>query len=140
MRANAQAIAPGVVRQHFPHSTTAMYFGESAALVAAGVLKDDQLPGVNGNGKTRVTWNPDGSRAQRGGSTKGRRPGRKVVGLYSSRGRQILYVAVTLSEQEVDALEAERLAALPKWPFPCSAHVEQVQVRLPAAHAAGGAA
>lgn len=129
MQPDARAIAPGVVRLHRPGEIRVNYIGEPAALVAAGVLLETQLPGVNGNGKTRVTLNPDGTRACRGGPAKGRQPGKKEVCPYPIRGRQMLRVTVILSEAEVDGLEAERIAALPKWPFSCSAHAEQAEVQ-----------
>lgn len=59
--------APGVVLKRARHADE--YVGTAAALVAAGVCREDQLPGKPGRGKTMCTYFPDGSPKNRSGST-----------------------------------------------------------------------
>ncbi len=69
--------APGVVLTRT--CSTDEYVGTADALVAAGVCRQDQLPGQPGRGKTMCTYFPDGSPKNRSGSTPIREGAKKII-------------------------------------------------------------
>lgn len=115
-------IAPGVVRRHGPGQHQVTYVGAGASLVAAGVVRDEQLPAGR---STCATWLPDGSRARRGGGPSDR-PGRMQVHLRHQHRCAVFYVTRVLDAQQLADLEAEESRSARSWYFPCSAHVEAV--------------
>jgi len=111
-------IAPGVVRSF--DGVRAIYTGTAEALIAAGIVEADQLPGEGRNGRGMCFFN----------STQ-------IVAKKVPRGT-LYEVRLALSEERLSSIEAERLGSLARrprqsevcvplapvqshlWPFPAS--------------------
>lgn len=117
---NCDPTFPGVM---YAESLRANCFtGTADALVSAGLLRADQLPGAAGNGRTMVTFLPGGLRVQKGRcSTKG------LAGCVSvrQRGKHLLEMQISVSREvwvervkEWDRQREEEQALKRVWPFP----------------------
>lgn len=102
------------------------YTGTAEALLAAGLVRVDQLPGQPGNGLTMVSFHADGTRVPKGHPNACKAVGYLKVCRASTR---LLRVEKTIGEEEYRArrdekrerllLELnERLALAKAWPFP----------------------
>lgn len=84
------------------------FFGTEEALIAAGLITADQLPGKPGRGRTRSTFLADGTPLRPGwprGMSK--EPGRKVVSIYEQAEFRV-DITVSLEEQQRRGLERTR--------------------------------
>lgn len=114
----AEVIAPGVTR--WRGSWYDEYKGTASALMAAGVVRDEQIPGPGKARKVSATWLPDGRLCGR------REAGRHYPGQVSvsCEARWLVTVRITLTpEEEARRREAgrqacaeweRRVAALPR--------------------------
>ena len=85
------------------------YEGAAEALIAAGLVTAEQLPGAPGQNTTRVTFGPDGSKYGRNVSNAARKlPGCKMV---KRVGRLRFKVRVIASEAERERREVAQQAA-----------------------------
>lgn len=98
------------------------YMGTPAALIAAGLVQQHQLPGVGENGKTMVSFAADGSRIRMGNTTACRQAGYIKI---RTASRGCFLVERGIGEAEVRRRRAEhdreataRKASARCWPFP----------------------
>lgn len=98
------------------------YSGSTAALLEAGHLRPDQVPGLHGNPATCASFHPDGTRVK-----KGARHATKALGyvkVQRMRGdtlrvmRCIEEIAVPADESKVRRLAPPMLHLVEHWPFP----------------------
>jgi hypothetical protein len=108
-------IAPGVFR-HMDHAQ-AVYTGTADAIVAAGLVQLEQLPGQPGNGRGMCTYNADGSKVAKGTPT-GRGPGRKYIIAKKCAVGSVFEVRLNLSPERRDSIEALQARSSACWPFP----------------------
>jgi len=103
------------------------YIGTAEELIAAGVARDDELPGRPGNGRYMMSFTADGQRVSRGAA----RHANKHAGYRQIRGagRGCFVVLRAVGEHEArarlkrkreaeDAAEREREERMRSWPFP----------------------
>lgn len=106
-------VAPGVMRRVV--RPRAVYRGSADALIAAGLVTADQLPGRKSNQRGLCTFDHLGNRIA-GKYQNVRLPGStRIVRLRDNAETFELWVL--LSPARLDAIEAEKLKAL-EWPFP----------------------
>ncbi|RYF52804.1 MAG: hypothetical protein EOO27_27715 [Comamonadaceae bacterium] len=108
-------IHPGVLR-HMDHYQ-AVYTGSADALIAAGLVLSDQLPGQPGNGRGMCTYEADGSKVGKGKST-GRGPGRKYIIAKKCADGAVFEVRLNLSPERCEAIKAQARRETTCWPFP----------------------
>ncbi len=75
------------------------YAGTGAALVAAGLVRADQLPGQPGMGKTKVSISPNGAVLRARDSPGAKEPGAKLIER-TGKGQYELLVRVSADEEE----------------------------------------
>lgn len=92
-----------------------LYSGSAEALIAAGLLTLEQLPGQPGNGSSMTSFFPDGTRVPQGSNYACKRPGYKQVRRAGKKGSFL--VLVRQSEEEHERREAERNAHLDRERF-----------------------
>ena len=96
-----------------------VFIGTAECLIAAGLIQLQQLPGQPGNGPTSATFYADGSKVERGRHWgRVREAGKKTIRARRMGGQQVFEVWVTLSKQQIDALQAKERRAATCWPFP----------------------
>ncbi len=89
--------APGVTRhEDLWHD---VYIGSPDALIKAGLVLPDQLPGTANTGKVRTTFLPDGTRVTKGGSGAWNIAGSKTVKRFGNRVAVEIYVAVATGKE-----------------------------------------
>lgn len=119
----AEQYAPGVLMT--PKYWWDEYVGTADDIVAAGLVRPHELPGVGGNGRCMMTFNPDGSRVSRGCSRSSDKEGYRQIRKAGDRITVLRWVSQTEGEARVRKLhrdrnsraqEAEELASA--WPFP----------------------
>ena len=102
------------------------YTGTVDALLAAGVVRADQLPGAPGNGRTMVSFHPDGRLVGKGNSKACTQVGYLKVSR-ASLGRLCVLKGVGLVEEnrrrnarraQREHQEVEASALARSWPFP----------------------
>lgn len=108
-------IHPGVFRYVEWHQ--AVYVGKAEALISAGLVTLEQLPGQPGNGRGMCTYEPDGSKVQKGNSRRSG-PGRKYIVAKKCSEGVVFVVSLMLSTERLEAIEAERVRKSSCWPFP----------------------
>ncbi|KEH08262.1 hypothetical protein GY14_20670 [Delftia tsuruhatensis] len=108
-------VFPGVLR-HVEYRM-AVYVGQAQALVAAGLVTQQQLPGQAGNGRGMCTYDADGSKVHRGCSRSASAGRKYIVAKRCAEGLQI-EVRLVLSPERLEAIDAQRLNASSCWPFP----------------------
>lgn len=123
-RTNMTDFAPGVTRhEDLWHD---VYIGSADALIKAGLVQSEQLPGTANTGKVRTTFLPDGTRVKKGGSGACNIAGSKTVKKFGNRIAVEIYVEDTVCEKrraawskrsdearmQYDRAVSERLAAL----------------------------
>lgn len=108
-------IAPGVAR--CVEYSQAVYTGSADALISAGLVSLDQLPGQPGNGRGMCTYNADGSKVAKGTPT-GRGPGRKYIIAKKCAVGSVFEVRLNLSPERRDSIEALQARSSACWPFP----------------------
>lgn len=124
MHSTPVEFAPGVLFAQEVHSDC--YTGTPIDLLAAGLVREDQLPGQPGNGTTMVSFHADGRRVG-----KGHTQARNEIGYLKIRkmGKRLLCVEKGVGEAEHrrrwDAWmeqrrreDQERNALASRWPFP----------------------
>lgn len=90
----AEAIAPGVTRSR--DSWFDEYKGTASALIAAGVVRDEQIPGPGRARKVVARWLPDGRLCGRG-AAGGHYPGEVHVSCEASK---LVTVRITITHEE----------------------------------------
>ena len=108
-------IHPGVYR-HIEWSQ-AVYIGKADALIAAGLVTLDQLPGQPGNGRGMCTYEPSGLKVQQGNSRRSGHGRKYIVAKKCSEG-VVFVVSLLLSPERLEAIKAERIRKSCCWPFP----------------------
>lgn len=109
--------APGV--SHRQERLCDVFIGTAECLIAAGLVKLQQLPGQPGNSPTSSTYFADGGKVLRGRHQgRGHEAGKKTIHARRIGGQQVFEVWVTLSRERIDALRAEQRQATTCWPFP----------------------
>lgn len=108
-------ISPGVLRH--VEGRKAVYAGKADALIAAGLVTLDQLPGQPGNGRGMCTYDADGSKVRQGRARSASAGRKYIVAKLCAAGR-VFEVSVVLSPERIEALEAQRVRACSAWPFP----------------------
>lgn len=102
------------------------YVGSAEALIAAGLVRECELPGQPGNGSTMVTFSADGQRLGQGHVRDARKEGRRQI-RKMSRLNFVVTVHVDDEEQrrrraaqreEAQREEREREEISRLWPFP----------------------
>ncbi|CAN7681315.1 hypothetical protein LJR039_005467 [Pseudorhodoferax sp. LjRoot39] len=96
------------------------YSGSSAALLGAGLLMPEQLPGVNGNPATCASFHADGSRVRKGAPGAHLEPG--YLKVQRMRGDSFL-LKRCIAEIEVPIAQPKRgpkpaPRRFEHWPFP----------------------
>lgn len=125
---NMADFAPGVTRhEDIPHD---VYIGSSDAVIAAGLVLPDQLPGTPYTGKVQTTFFPDGTRVKKGGSCN--TAGSKTVKKLGDR------IAVEVRVE--DTIREERLAAWINLRDEADAQYDRAVAERRAAHARANAA
>ncbi|MDN6883914.1 hypothetical protein QMO14_09930 [Variovorax sp. CAN2819] len=102
------------------------YTGKVDALLEAGLVQPHQLPGAPGNGRTMVSFYPDGRRVGKGNSTACKQQGYLKVSRASLGCVRVLKGVGTAEEKRrrdayKDRLaqeEAKAFALAHSWPFP----------------------
>lgn len=108
-------VFPGVLR-HVEYRM-AVYVGQAQALIAAGLVTHQQLPGQAGNGRGMCTYDTDGSKVHRGCSRSASAGRKYIVAKRCAEGLQI-EVRLVLSPERLEAIDAQRVHASSCWPFP----------------------
>lgn len=108
-------ISPGV----FLHIDfgQAVYTGTAEALIAADLVKQQQLPGQPGNGRGMCIFNLDGSSVAKGTSAEPG-PGRKYIVAKKCSMGSVFEVRMKLSHERLEAIKAQRARETACWPFP----------------------
>jgi hypothetical protein len=101
-----------------------VYSGSADALIAAGLVTPEQLPGQPGNGSSMVSFYPDGTRVPRGSNYACKRPGYKQIRRVGKSGS--FHVLVRQSEEEHERRDAERNAQWEREKFARAAASRQV--------------
>lgn len=100
----------------------ACYSGSSSALLGAGLLLPEQLPGTNGNPATCASFHPDGSRVRKGAPRAHLEPG--YLKVQRMRGDSFLLKRCVQGIEVPMAEPKPRRRAIPAarqfdhWPFP----------------------
>ncbi len=108
-------VFPGVLR-HLEYRM-AVYVGPAQALIAAGLVTRQQLPGQAGNGRGMCTYDADGSKVHRGCS-RSASAGRKYIVAKRCAEGLLIEVRLVLSPERLEAIDAQRVRASSCWPFP----------------------
>lgn len=108
-------IFPGVLRH--VEGRRAVYAGKAEALISAGLVTPEQLPGQPGNGRGMCTYDADGSKVRQGRAHSASAGRKYIVAKLCAAGR-VFEVSVVLSPGRLEALEAQRVRASSAWPFP----------------------
>ena len=107
-------VFPGVLR-HVEYRM-AVYVGQAQALIAAGLVMLQQLPGQAGNGRGMCTYDADGSKVHRGCSRSASAGRKYIVAKRSAEGLQI-EVRLVLSPERLEAIDDQRVRSSVCWPF-----------------------
>lgn len=108
-------VFPGVLR-HVEYRM-AVYVGQAQALIAAGLVTQQQLPGQAGNGRGMCTYDADGSKVHRGCS-RSASAGRKYIVAKRCAEGLLIEVRLVLSPERLEAIDAQRVHTSSCWPFP----------------------
>ncbi|QFS67435.1 hypothetical protein GCS91_25570 [Delftia tsuruhatensis] len=120
-------VFPGVLR-HVEYRM-AVYVGQAQALIAAGLVMRQQLPGQAGNGRGMCTYDADGSKVHRGCSRSASAGRKYIVAKRCAEGLQI-EVRLVLSPERREAIEAQRANTSTCWPFPVVVgHIPNIPTR-----------
>ncbi len=120
-------VFPGVLR-HVEYRM-AVYVGQAQALIAAGLVTRQQLPGQAGNGRGMCTYDADGSKVHRGCSRSASAGRKYIVTKRCSEGLQI-EVRLVLSPERLEAIDAQRVHTSSCWPFPVViGHIPNIPTR-----------
>lgn len=120
-------VFPGVLR-HVEYRM-AVYVGQAQALIAAGLVMRQQLPGQAGNGRGMCTYDADGSKVHRGCSRSASAGRKYIVAKRCAEGLQI-EVRLVLSPERLEAIDAQRVRASVCWPFPVVVgHIPNIPTR-----------
>lgn len=108
-------VFPGVLR-HVEYRM-AVYVGQAQALIAAGLVMRQQLPGQAGNGRGMCTYDADGSKVHRGCSGSAS-AGRKYIVAKRCAEGLLIEVRLALSPERLEVIDAQRVRSSVSWPFP----------------------
>lgn len=89
--------APGVTRHEVTRGD--VYIGSPDALIQAGLVLPEQLPGTANTGKVRTTFLPDGTRVKQGDSRHSGTAGTKTIVKFGRRIKVVILVDDAVNEE-----------------------------------------
>ncbi|WP_249343334.1 hypothetical protein [Delftia sp. PE138] len=120
-------VFPGVLR-HLEYRM-AVYVGQAQALIAAGLVTQQQLPGQAGNGRGMCTYDADGSKVHRG-CARSTSTGRKYIVAKRCAEGLLMEVRLVLSPERLEAIDAQSVRTSSCWPFPVAVgHIPNTPTR-----------